>query len=44
MCHDVDLNVGIAMAMSRERGEMSTLQELEPRALIPERQKITMIN
>lgn len=35
MCHDVDLNVDIAMARSRERGEVSALQALEPRALIP---------
>lgn len=35
LCHDVDLNVDIAMARSRESGEMSALQALEPRALIP---------
>ena len=39
MCHDVDLNVDIAMASSRETGEMSALQALEPRALIPGTQK-----
>lgn len=39
LCHDVDLNVDIVMARSRERGEMSTLQALEPRALIPGTQR-----
>lgn len=35
LCHDVELNVEIVMARSRERGEMSKLHALEPRALIP---------
>lgn len=39
LCHDVDLNVDIAMARVRERGAVSTLQALEPRALIPGTQK-----
>lgn len=39
LCQDVDLNVDTVVARSRERGEKSTLQALEPRALIPERQE-----
>ena len=38
LCHDVELNVEIVMARSRERGEMSKLHALEPRALIPRAQ------
>lgn len=39
LCHDVDLNVDTVVARSRKRGEKSTLQALEPRALMPERQE-----
>lgn len=34
-CHDVGPNVDTVAARSRDRGETSTLQALEPRALIP---------
>lgn len=39
LCHDVDLKVDTVVARSRERGDTSTLQALEPRALIPGRQE-----
>lgn len=39
LCHNDDLNEDIAMVRNRERGEISTLQALEPRALIPGKQE-----
>lgn len=41
VCHNVDLNVDIATAKNMESGETSTLQALEPRALIPTTQAHT---
>lgn len=39
LCHNDDLNEDIAMVRNRERGEISTLQALEPWALIPGKQE-----
>lgn len=35
LCHNIDLNVHIEIVRIKERGDVSTLRPLEPRALIP---------